>query len=136
MQSDPIVLSYNHDHDDGTTAELEITYSRAEEAQGRSVYYAANHNVIDRNMLAFYRTLPKPNANFKGTAKSSFKFTRDIVVESMIETLTLKAPIIAEVSFSCPVGSTAAEIKDMRQRLVALLNDETVMQKLNDQLIV
>lgn len=134
MQTDPIVLIYDHDHDQN--ANQEIDYSRAEESAGRSVYYSDSHTTVGRDTLTFLRTLPKVSGNDQGQAKASFKFTRDILVPSTLTSIEIKRPLIIEVSASIPVGATDAEILDIRERAIALLNDQTVMDKLHKQLMV
>jgi len=51
-------------------------------------------------------------------------------------TTTVTAPIIVEVSFSVPVGATAAQTMLHRQRALALLDLDSVMAPLNDQLMI
>jgi hypothetical protein len=74
---------------------------------------------------------------FKGVAKTSVKFTFDISVPSTIgESSPVVAPMIVEASFSIPVGATPAQVLEIRQKLVALLNMDTQMDLLNNQLVV
>lgn len=137
MQIDPITLEYDHDHDGGTTPLHELEFTRAEEAPGRSLYVSENHTLSLRDTLAFYRTNPKVNGMFKGVAKTSVKFTFDISVPSTIgESSPVVAPMIVEASFSIPVGATPAQVLEIRQKLVALLNMDTQMDLLNNQLVV
>lgn len=136
MQSNTITLSVNHDNDDGTTATIPYTFSRYEEFQNRSQYIESNHTLALRNMLGLYRTPPKVSGNFRGTAKSSVKFTKDFSVPGVDASSEIIVPGICEVSFSLPVGVTAAESKEIRMAMVALLQDDTVMVSLTDQLMV
>jgi hypothetical protein len=64
------------------------------------------------------------------------KFSQDVEVAGVDGVSTLTSPIIVEVSFSVPVGATQAEQLIARQRAIALLDDDTIMVKLNDQLMV
>lgn len=136
MQSEEITLSVNTDNDDGTTAAVDKVFSRYDEYQNRSEYISENHSVASRDKLGLYRTFPKANGNFRGTAKSAVKFTKDFSVEGVDATTTLTVPAIAEVGFSFPVGLTAAQTLEFRMGLVALLQDDTVMVPLTDQLMV
>jgi hypothetical protein len=137
MLPDPITLTYDADHDGGTTPDVVLEYSRAEEAPGRSMYQSENHKEELRDLVSFYRTRPKVNGNFRGVMKSSVKYTVDISVDSVIgPNSPIIAPIIVECTFSIPVGATDAEVLDARQRMVATLNDDDVMNALNLQLIV
>lgn len=118
----------------GTT--VNKVYTRYEEYTNRSSYIGADHLPDDRNMLAIYRTFPTKSGNFKGTSKSSVKFTQDIEVAGVDSSTTLTSPMIGEVSFSLPVGATAAEAKELRQRIIACLDDDTFMDALMIQLMV
>jgi hypothetical protein len=89
-----------------------------------------------RDSLTLYRTFQKVNGNFKGTAKSAFKFTWDRSVTGVDGVAALTAPIISEVSFSVPVGVTEADMLICRQRQIALLDDDTIMTALMNQLMV
>lgn len=112
------------------------TYDRYEEYQNRAAYIGAGHVPDNRDTLAIYRTFPTKTGNFKGTGKSSVKFTKDCEVAGVDSTTTITAPIILDLSFSVPVGASAAELKHARQRLIALLDDDTFMDSLNIQLMV
>lgn len=118
----------------GVTADQ--TFSRYEEYLNRSVYVAGDHSLVSPHTLSFYRTQPKANGSFRGMAKSAFKFSESISVAGVDSSITLEAPLIAEMSFSIPVGATAAQVVEMRQRIVALLDGDILMNKLNLQLEV
>lgn len=111
-------------------------YTRFEELQNRSTYIGVLHLPEDRDLLALYRTAATKNGNFKGVSKSAVKLTKDVQVPGVDSSTTLTAPIIIEVSFSVPVGTTAAEVLHARQRAVALLDTDSVMDPLNLQLMV
>lgn len=134
MQPNQIVLAVDELNTGSTTNH---TYDRYEEYLNRSQYIeATNHSIDSRDTLGFYRTFPKTNGNFKGVSKSSVKFTKDITVDGVDGVSQLTAPIIVEVSFSLPVGATAAEAMIARQKALALLDSDTHMAPLNDQLVV
>lgn len=107
------------------------TYERFDSGNNFSLYRGENHSMESRDLLGFYRTFPKPSGNFKGVARSSFKFTTDKVVTGVDGLAQLTAPIIIEVSFSKPVGVTDADLLHARERVAALLQDQTVMRDLN-----
>jgi len=102
----------------------------------RSIFVGPDHTISARNTLTFYRTLPKSSGNFRGVAKTAFKFSCDTIVDGVDGVSQLTAPMIVEVSFSLPVGVTAAESLIMRQKALALLDLDTVMAPLNDQQMV
>lgn len=111
-------------------------YNRYEEDKNRSSYVSPAHLPDTRDMLTMYRTFPTRNGNFKGTGKSSVKFTQDVSVPGVDSSTTLTSPIILEVSFSVPVGTAVADLKEIRQRAVAILDSDTLMDALNLQLMV
>lgn len=131
MQDNTITLNVNHDNDDGTTSTVPVVYSRFEEYLNRSTYISGDHSLDSSDTLKLFRTLPKPSGNFRGVAKTAVKFTKDFAVEGVDSSTSLKAPVIIEVAFNMPVGVTAAEMLEMRQTAVALLNNDAVMYDLN-----
>lgn len=112
------------------TTLVETDFSRFDEYNSRTVYISENHLPDSRDLLTFYRTFPKPAGTFKGVRKTAVKFTQDTEVENSVGE-TIAAPSIVEVSFSLPVGVTAAKATELRQRVIALLDNDTIMNKLN-----
>jgi len=110
--------------------------SRFEESGNRAVYIDADHTVAMKNTCTLYRTFPKASGNFRGVSKSAMKFSTDITVDGVDGESSVVAPVIVEVSFSLPVGATAAQSKLARQKALALLDRDDVMAPLNDQLMV
>lgn len=133
MQANTLTLSVDAANDGNPANEV---YTRYEEYQNRSSYIGADHLPDARNTLAIYRTFPTKSGNFKGTAKSSVKFTQDVEVAGVDSSTTLTAPIILDLSFSVPVGATTDDLKHVRQRLLALLDTDSFMDSLNIQLMV
>jgi hypothetical protein len=109
-------------------------YTRYDEYQNRSLYNGPDNTLSEREILGFYRTTPSKSGNFKGVAKSSFKFTKDISVEGVDSTSAVTAPMITTVSFSIPIGATPAEVMVERQKAIALCDDDSIMARLNDDL--
>lgn len=134
MQPNEITLSVD-EQNDGVDP-VNHVFSRFEQYQNRSTYVGPAHALTSRNTLGFYRTFPKPSGNFKGVAKTSLKFTKDLAVDGVDGVSTITSPIITEVSFSIPVGATAAEILIARQKLISLLDSDAVMAPLNESLMV
>jgi hypothetical protein len=133
MLANQITLSVDAAND-GNAANQ--TYDRYEEFQNRSVYIGTDHLPEARNMFAVYRTFPTKSGNFKGVSKSAVKFTQDVEVAGVDSSTTLTAPIIVELSFSVPVGAASADLTELRQRVLAALDDDTLMDALNVQLMV
>lgn len=134
MQPNEIVLAVDEDNSgSGTTNH---TFTRFEENLNRSVYISGDHLLDARDTLALYRTLPKVAGNFRGVAKTSLKFTKDVVVLGVDGVSNITAPIIVEVSMSLPVGATAANALIARQKVVTLVDTDTVMAPLMEQQMI
>jgi hypothetical protein len=86
-----------------------------------------------RDQMAFYRTLPKRSGNYKGTAKSAVKFTTDVIVDG-VDGSSITAPLILELSISCPVGVSDATILAARQRVVSVADLDAVIGPLTEDL--
>lgn len=89
---------------------------------GRKEYHFPAHDFQTRDTAVFTRSLPKPNGNFAGTRKASFKLTKDATVAGVDPTTQVKAPGILEINSSLPVGLTAANALLLRQRAIAILD--------------
>jgi hypothetical protein len=111
-------------------------YTRYEEYLNRSVYIGPDHTLSLMDTLSFYRSFPKVSGNFRGMAKTSFKFSDECTVLGVDGISSLTLPKIAEMSFSLPVGVTAADVLELRQRIIALLDSDTIMNKLNNTLMI
>ena len=110
------------------------TVTRFDSLQDRSIYKFENDTYVVRDMLNFYRTVPKRNGNSLGVKKSAFKLTQDQVVPGVDETTTRTAPALLDVSFALPVGTTAAAAMVLRQRAIALLDDDAFIERLTNNL--
>jgi hypothetical protein len=133
MQPNTITLAVDIANSGSTTNEV---YNRYEETQNRTTYIGSGHTPDSRDSLTLYRTQPTRTGNFKGVAKSAVKFTDDVEVSGVDSSTTLAAPMILEISFSIPVGTAATDVKHLRQRALAALDDDSVMDALNIQLMV
>jgi hypothetical protein len=133
MQPNTIVLAVDPLNDSNVVPE---TYERFEEFQNRSVYIGESHLPESRDTINLYRSFPTKSGNFKGVSKTSIKSTVDHEVDGVDGISNVTAPLIIEIGFSCPVGVTAAQVIHARQRILALLDDDTIMTALNNQLMV
>ena len=113
-----------------------VDFSRQEEFQNRSKYISPAHSLGLRDTLDVYRTFPTKTKDFYGVAKSGFKITTDIEVPSPITDKNRIAPMIGEVNFSLPVGFTTAQAKELRQRIIAALDNDVLMLRINERLEV
>lgn len=134
MQQDTITLAVDETNTGGAT--VDHVYTRAEEYANRSVYINSNHDLMNRDLLALYRTFNKVNGNFRGTAKSTVKMTKDYGVLGVDGVATLTSPLIVEVSFSVPVGIDSVGRMLARQKAISMLDNDVIMEKLMGQLLV
>lgn len=134
MQPNAVTLSVDEQNDG--VGPVNHVFTRFEEYQNRSVYISDTHSISARDTLGLYRTFPKASGNFKGVAKTAFKFSKDVTVPGVDGVSQLSAPIIVDVSMSIPVGATHEAILIARQRALALLDLDSVMTPLNEQLMV
>lgn len=133
MQPNEITLAVDVANDGNTT---NYVFNRSEEYLNRSVYFGENHEISSRDMLTIYRTPQKQQGNFKGVAKSAIKFTTDTLVTGVDGIAQLTSPLIVEVSFSIPVGATSNLQLLARQKAIALLDNDTIMNDLSNKLII
>lgn len=134
MQPNEITLAVDEENDG--VGLVNAVFTRFEAPPNRSLYIGENHALNARDTLGMYRTIPKPNGNFRGVAKTAVKFTMDTVVDGVDGVSQLTSPIIFELSCSLPVGVTSAQAKVMRQRMIALLDRDDIMGPLHDQQLV
>jgi len=133
MQDNTITLAVDTANTGSTTA---TAYSRYTEELNRSTYIGATH-VPNGNVdtLTFGRSMPTKNGTFLGTGKTQAKFTRTVSVLASDGT-TLKVPLIIDINFSVPVGTTSGDVVKLRQTAIALLDTDTIMNLLNTTLAV
>lgn len=101
----------------------------------RSIYIGPGHTLSSREQFALLRTFPKRTGAYYGSAKAAVKFTSDVVVPQADGTDTT-APLIAEIGFSIPVGTTPAKLVELRQRILAILDRDDVVGVLLSQLSI
>lgn len=133
MQPNTITLAVDKLNTGATT---DKDYSRLDVFQNRANYVATTHTLDNRDTVSLYRTFPKQSGNYKGVAKSSIKLTKDISVLGVDQTSSIISPIIIEVSFSVPVGSPVADVLELRQTVLSILDRDDIMNALNNQLMI
>lgn len=101
-------------------------------APNKSLYYGDLHTVDAKETLTFTRVPSKINGNFKGTQRSSQKYARAVSVLG-VDGSTIQAIATTECVDSFPVGMSSALKKEMRQYMVALRDNDTIMDKIHDQ---
>lgn len=108
---------------------VNLDFERSEEYLNRSVYTGQGHTLVNREIVAFYRTPVKAVGNYRGPAKSSFKLTTDVTVDGVDTSTSLIAPLIMEASFSVPIGTDDAAVEKMRQTMLSILSDDALFSK-------
>jgi hypothetical protein len=104
-------------------------YERSSTYENRSTFQGEDHDPQSRDLLQFYRTAAKPTPTFRGVQKSAVKFTMDKTVTAPNGD-PIVAPVIIEVSFSVPIGVSIADEIIARQRVIALLDQDDIMNDL------
>lgn len=127
MQPNQITLAVDETH---TSTPVDNIFDRNEEYINRTVYTHGDHTLASKDTLSFYRNAPTVSGNFPGMAKVACKFSRDVTVPGVDTSTTIVSASIGEFSIRVPVGASAAYCLELRQRMVALLNDDTVMDSL------
>lgn len=130
MLANSITLSVDVANDGNPSDQV---YTRYEEQVNRSTYIGEDHSIEARNLIQFYRTTPTPSGNFRGAAKTEIKFTVDVVVPGRDGNDTI-APAIISVATSFPVGVSDALKKELRQRVLSMMDREDVAGKLHETL--
>jgi hypothetical protein len=129
MQDNTITLSVDAANDDNASNEV---YNRYEETANRTTYVGSGHALDAREQFQLYRTAPKRNGESRGNLRVTVKFTEDIEVSNASGTGDITLPLIGEVSFSVPLGTTAAQTQHLRQRIVSFLDLDAVSADLCD----
>jgi len=129
MQPNTITLAVDTANSGSTTNKA---YDRHEELVNRTTYSGPDHSFSTVNTMQLYRTNPVRSGSFLGAAKTSVKFTKAVTVASA-EGEDTSFPLIGEVSFSIPVGTDVAIVKELRQTILALLDRDDIMDPLHNQ---
>lgn len=109
--------------------------TRYNEEMNRTLYKVeGTHTLSARDQVQFYRTFPKRTGVTRGSAKSAIKITMDVTVPNAAGDGDIVMPLILEASFSVPVGVTPAVTMALRQRMVSLLDLDSVSAKVVDEL--
>lgn len=129
MQPNDITLTVDETNDGSTTADVDHIYTKFDLFNTRSVYHHSAHEPDMRDMLSFYRTPAKASGNSRGTQKSAFKFTKDWTVVGR-DGSNIVLPGYLEVNASIPLGVTDAQVMVQRQKAIALLDLDLIVNAL------
>lgn len=133
MQDNQITLNVDEANDGSTTANVDHVYQRFETLSSRSVFHNSTHQPDMRDILGFYRTPAKRSGNSRGKQRSSVKFTVDVLVPGVDGNDVVDTAYI-EINSSLPLGVSNTFTKALRQRGVAILDRDDIMDHLNNHL--
>lgn len=105
-------------------APTDQVYTRYDEKSDKTTYIRADHTVVARRELSLARRPSTRSGNYNGSSKGTVKFTDSVTVAG-VDGADVSALLIMDLSISIPVGCTDAQILEMRQRLIAALDDDT-----------
>jgi len=95
------------------------TYS-SDRVQADAVRYTGVSNTLTiKDWFEMKRTYPKPTSTFLGVGRSSFKFTKTVVVNAVTGAT---ADLIFSGSWSVPVGATTTVVDAMGADVAAWVN--------------
>jgi hypothetical protein len=131
MQANIITLAVDTANTGSTT---DLTLTRHSEEMNKATYIGDDHVTDSRDQMSFHRSAPKPSGQSRGMQRSTIKFTKDFAVPNADGSGNIVLPLILEVGFTVPVGTPSADVLEMRQRVVAICDDDTICDALNDTL--
>lgn len=106
-------------------------FTRFREEPERTEYHGPTHTGAVQDILTLTRKSPVRNGNFLGAYRTKAVFTQSFDVTGYDGT-TLKG-IVANVSveMTVPLGLTSAQVLTLRQRVIALLDQDIPMDRFN-----
>jgi len=131
MQANTLTLAVDTANDGTTTDHV---YTRIREVENKSVYNGPGGSVSNRKELAFLRKDPKRSGNSQGVSSAEARFTEEVSVPGVEDSSNVSHLLTGSVSFRIPVGVSSADLLTFRQKIIALLDDDTVMGALMDNL--
>lgn len=93
----------------------------------QTVLFGPDHTSYSPDLLSCTVSDPKPNGNFKGVVRPIVKRSTTVSVAGVDDTTTISTPLIGTINFSVPVGVTAAQVMELRQDLIAVLDNDSIM---------
>lgn len=129
-QNDTINLTVDAANNGTTATEAYTSYSNTGSIH---TYIGADHAPDMQNTLKLYRTEPSASGNFKGYLDTKISFGQDFTVPGVDGVNSVRMGF-ASLQIRVPVGVSEAQILHLRQRVVAILDTDTIMGKLNYKL--
>jgi len=126
-----LTLSVDKANDSNAVNEV-FTRDGGAVAPNKSLYYGDLHTVDAKETLAFARVPAKVNGNFKGTNRSSQKYSRTFTVLA-VDGSNMDVIATTECIDSFPAGMTSAQKKEMRQYMISVRDNDTIMTAVHDQ---
>jgi hypothetical protein len=115
---------------DGTTEDLELR--RYQELTDKSVYHGPDHSSTHKSKVELYRTAAKPSGTSRGINRRMIKLTESVAVDTTVIGEQAIADSINSLNFAIPVGASKDFQKIIRQRFIAILDDDTIMDRFMD----
>lgn len=129
-QNDTITLAVDIANTGTTTNEAYTSYNNTGSIH---TYIGPDHAPDLQNTLKLYRTEPSASGAFKGYLDSKVSFGQDFTVSAVDGTNIVRMGF-ASLQIRVPVGVTEAQILHLRQRVLAILDADAIMGKLNYKL--
>lgn len=129
-QNDTITLAVDIANTGTTTNESYTSYNNTGSIH---TYIGPDHAPDFQNTLKLYRTEPSASGAFKGYLDSKISFGQDFTVSAVDGTNIVRMGF-ASLQIRVPVGVTEAQILHLRQRVLAILDTDAIMGKLNYKL--
>jgi hypothetical protein len=126
-QSEVIALTVDPANDGNPETQ---NYANQQRKDTFSLYREENSDLKNRDELRLAATLPKRSGNFPGVVRSEARFTKTVEVEGVDTTTTVAGVATGIISFSLPLGTSAATATLLRQRMIGLLDDDDIMDDL------
>lgn len=128
MQANTLTLPVDTTNN-GTTTNR--NYNRYREEPEKTEYRGPDHAGIVQDTLTITRKSPTRNGNFLGAYRTKAQFAQSYDVIGLDGTTQKGINATISIEVVAPLGLTDAQLKELRQRALALLDNDTVMDALN-----
>jgi len=97
----------------------------------KTLYHEDNHHTTARpSTLSFETSEPRPNGQFLGVTRPKIIRRRTVDVNSTDPSTQITQPLLGKIEFSIPVGTSGSDVMELRQDLIAALDDDSLMDTL------
>lgn len=127
MQDNVITLAVDVANNDVL---VNAVFTREDFTSNKSTYHGPLYSMTHPDILNFRRSPVHPTSVNKGITKVGIKLSKGMDVEGADGVSEVTLAMIADINFHIPVGVTAADSKEFRMRMAAVLMDDSIMDKL------